>query len=91
MAMVRKHVYYKGAVQGVGFRYTTMRVAGGYAVMGFVRNLPDGRVDVVVEGEAREIEAFLTDLADSMQGYIRHAQIEDEPYTGEFRRFDLRF
>ena len=89
--MVRKHIYYKGAVQGVGFRYTTMRVAGGYAVTGFVRNLPDGRVDVVVEGEAKEIEAFLADLADSMQGYIRDTQIDDEPQTGEFRQFDVRF
>ncbi len=91
MAMVRKHIYYQGSVQGVGFRYTTMRVAGGYAVAGFVRNLPDGRVDVVVEGEAKEIEAFLADLADSMQGYIRNTNIDDEPHTGEFHRFDVRF
>jgi len=91
MERVRKHIYYQGTVQGVGFRYTTMRVAGGYAVTGFVRNLPDGRVDVVVEGEGKEIEAFLTDLADSMQGYIRNTQIDDEPYSGEFHRFDVRF
>ena len=75
----------------MGFRYTTVRVANGYAVTGFVRNLPDGRVDVVVEGEEKEIEAFLADLADSMQGCIRNTQIDDEPYTGEFHRFDVRF
>ena len=89
--MVRKHIYYQGSVQGVGFRYTTVRVANGYAVTGFVRNLSDGRVDVVVEGETKEIETFLTDLADSMQGCIRNTQIHDEPYTGEFNRFDVRF
>lgn len=91
MGRVRKRVYYNGSVQGVGFRFTTVRVANGYAVAGFVRNLPDGGVEVVVEGEAREIEAFLTDLANSMQGYIRNAQIHDEPYAGEFHRFDVRF
>ena len=91
MARIRKHIYYQGSVQGVGFRFTTVRVAERYAVTGFVRNLPDGRVDVVVEGEAREIESFLADLADSMQGYIRNAQIDDKPYTGEFNRFDVRF
>jgi acylphosphatase len=91
MARIRKHVYYHGSVQGVGFRYTTVRVANGYAVTGFVRNLPDGRVDIVVEGETQEIESFLADLADSMQGYIRNTQIHDEPFTGEFHRFDVRF
>ena len=91
MERVRKHIYYHGSVQGVGFRFTTVRVANRYAVTGFVRNLSDGRVDVVVEGKAKEIEAFLADLADSMQGYIRNTRIHDEPYTGEFHRFDVRF
>ncbi len=91
MARIRKHVFYQGTVQGVGFRFTTVRVAERYAVSGFVRNLPDGRVDVVVEGEAKEIETFLNDQADNMQGYIRKTQIHDEPCTGEFHRFDVRF
>jgi len=91
MTRVRKHVYYQGTVQGVGFRFTTVRLADRYAVTGFVRNLPDGRVDLVVEGENKEIEAFLADLADSMQGYIRNTQTHDEPYAGEFQRFDVRY
>jgi len=91
MGSVRKRIYYQGSVQGVGFRFTTVRVANGYAVTGFVRNLPDGRVEVVVEGQSKEIEAFLSDLADSMQGYIRNVQIHEEPYVGAFHGFDVRF
>ena len=91
MGSVRKRIYYQGSVQGVGFRFTTVRVANGYAVTGFVRNLPDGRVEVLVEGQNKEIEAFLSDLADSMQGYIRNVQIHEEAYAGEFHQFDVRF
>ena len=47
-------VTYRGRVQGVGFRYTARTVAAGYAVQGFVRNLPDGGVQLVVEGAADE-------------------------------------
>ena len=52
-------VYYAGRVQGVGFRYTVRSLAARFDVTGFVRNLPDGRVHLVVEGDAGEIDAFL--------------------------------
>src|SRR5207249_8898651 len=51
----RAHVFYAGRVQGVGFRYTAREVACGYEVTGFVRNLPDGRVEMVAEGEEEEV------------------------------------
>jgi acylphosphatase len=89
--MVRKHIYYSGDVQGVGFRYTAVRVAANYAVTGYVRNLTDGRVEVVVEGEPRDVTAFLDALAEAMTGYIRDHHVIDEPSSGEFNCFDVRY
>ena len=88
--MERRRIYYSGRVQGVGFRYSAVRAAGGYEVTGFVRNLPDGRVEVVVEGKCEQIGAFLGDLTDVMGGYIIDTRTVDEPYLGEFRMFEVR-
>ncbi len=89
--MIRKHIYYSGHVHGVGFRYTTRQVAGGYNVSGFVRNLPDSRVEVIVEGEPGTVDAFLDDLSDTMGGHIRDAVINDEPYQGNFTDFTIEY
>jgi acylphosphatase len=62
-------VFYSGRVQGVGFRYSVKRIASGYEVVGWVRNLPDGRVELQVDGEKMEAEAFLADIAKSSLRY----------------------
>src|SRR5262245_5170422 len=67
---VCKLVRYSGHVQGVGFRYATQRLAEGLPVAGYVRNLPDGDVEVVVEGDAEQVDALLTALGRQMAGYI---------------------
>ena len=51
---MRRHLFYSGRVQGVGFRFTAQRIASGFAVTGWVRNLPDDRVEMLVEGEKDE-------------------------------------
>jgi len=89
--MIRKHAYYSGRVQGVGFRYTTARIAANYSVNGFVRNMMDGRVEVVVEGEESEVQAFLDAVAGEMSGYIRDTRIIDEADAGKCKGFDIRF
>ena len=91
MTMIRKHAYYSGRVQGVGFRYTTARVAGNYQVNGYVRNMMDGRVEVVAEGEEIEAQAFLDAVAGEMNDYIRDTQIIDETGADKFTGFDIRF
>jgi acylphosphatase len=87
--MVCKHVYYSGRVQGVGFRYTTHRIAGNYAVTGYVKNLPNGNVELVVEGSSEHVDAFLDAVARRMAGYIENAQVEDVPPSG-FADFLIR-
>jgi acylphosphatase len=80
--IVCKHVRYSGRVQGVGFRYTTQRLAGSFPVSGYVRNLPDGEVELVAEGVPDQVEAFLAAVARRMAGYVTHAQVEDAAVGG---------
>lgn len=69
-AMVSKRVIVTGRVQGVGFRYTTKDLARGFDVCGSVRNLPDGTVEILVQGEDEEVEEFLRELAEN--SYVSH-------------------
>lgn len=77
-------------MQGVGFRYTSRQIAAGFQVAGAVRNLPDGRVYLVVEGEPAELDRFLATLGRQMAYYIRHVAQTTSPATGEFSRFEIR-
>jgi acylphosphatase len=84
------HILYSGRVQGVGFRYTTKTVAMGFELTGTVRNLPDGRVELTVEGERTELEAFQEAIRDSgLSGFIRGETVEWSAATGEFRGFEI--
>ena len=58
MSRSRLQIFYSGRVQGVGFRYTVKTLASGFEVTGTVRNLSDGRVELVAEGTKDELEAF---------------------------------
>ena len=58
MPRVRRRVHFSGRVQGVGFRFTCQSLARGFDVAGHVRNLADGRVELVAEGESSELDAF---------------------------------
>ena len=86
----RCEVYYSGWVQGVGFRYTARHLAGGHRVQGFVRNLSDGRVQLVVEGPPAEIDSFLAAIDQDMGRHIRDTAQSRAPATGEFRGFEVR-
>ncbi len=86
----RLTVYYSGRVQGVGFRYTASSIADGYDVTGYVRNLPDGRVELVAEGERRIVDTFLEEVRDRLSGFIRDEKTDAQAATGEFTAFDIR-
>ena len=86
-----RRVLYSGRVQGVGFRYTARRIAQGHAVTGYVRNLDDGRVELVAEGTANVLDAVLNEIDETMADNIRHATIEQVPVTGKYRAFDVAF
>jgi acylphosphatase len=86
----RLHVFYSGRVQGVGFRYTTKTVATGFEISGTVRNLPDGRVELIAEGARAELEAFRAAIRDEgLAGFIRDEQVTWADAQNEFRGFDI--
>jgi len=89
--MRRLSCYFSGRVQGVGFRYTAQNLAEQYDVKGFVRNLPDGRVELVMEGTGEELRRLLEEVKDRMDGFIRKTDVVESPATGEFDRFSIKF
>ena len=89
--VLRFTVYFSGMVQGVGFRYTTQRVASRFAVTGFVRNMPDGRVEVVAEGRADEIRSFIEAIQAEVGHYISNTDEKTAPADGRFEGFEIRF
>lgn len=86
----RRRVLYEGRVQGVGFRYTTREIAGGYRVSGYVCNLEDGRVRLEAEGDPAELDQFLTRVSERLGRYIKHVDSHTGPATGEFNQFEIR-
>jgi len=83
-------VHYSGRVQGVGFRATTHSMARRFAVTGYVRNLSDGRVEVLVEGAPAEVDRFLQAVRDYWRDYLSDEHIEPSQPTGKFRRFEVK-
>jgi acylphosphatase len=88
---VRRLVHFRGHVQGVGFRYTAQRIAAAFDVTGYVQNMADGRVRLLIEGEPGESDRFVDELRAQMAAYIREVQTESQPATGEFDDFDIRY
>ncbi len=90
MNRCRLHIWYSGHVQGVGFRYSVRSVAQGYEVSGLVRNLLDGRVELVAEGTRDELEAFRRGIVDSgLSGLIRNEEVVWERAEGNLRGFAM--
>ena len=82
--MIRQTVYFSGHVQGVGFRYMTVRVARRFPIAGCVQNLDDGRVCLVCEGEQEQVKALVQAVTDSASSFIRGHTVEQSEATGEF-------
>ena len=90
MKRKRLHIFYSGRVQGVGFRYTVKSVVSGFDLTGMVRNLPDGRVELLAEGDQAELEEFRKAIQDSeIGGFIRNEEVNWADATGEFRGFEI--
>jgi acylphosphatase len=87
----RLHVYYSGSVQGVGFRFTAERLAGSLGLAGWVKNLPDGRVEVLCEGREEDLKGFMEKLKKVFREYIDSAEAEWSDPVNEFKDFEVRF
>lgn len=90
VAVRRVHVWITGRVQGVGFRDFTAATADRLKVTGWVRNLPDGRVEMIAEGPREQIGKLLEAVhRGPSMAQVRNVQIKDEEPTGKFARFDV--
>jgi acylphosphatase len=89
--MISLQVFYEGNVQGVGFRWSVRHAAKGFDITGWVRNLPDGRVELQVTGEEDEVRAFLDSITQGELHALIRKQTEnrlDKPVTA--RGFEIR-
>ena len=82
--MIRETIHYRGRVQGVGFRQTTAGLARGWAVAGYVKNLSDGRVKLVAEGDPETVTDFIDAVQSEMAGHIDDVESGRSVGTGEF-------
>ena len=90
MSRCRLQVLYSGTVQGVGFRYTVKSLSRGFEVMGTVRNLQDGRVELIAEGAKDELSAFQQAIRESELGhFIRKEDVAWQPPQGGLSGFEI--
>ena len=88
--MIARQVFYEGRVQGVGFRYTCKRIARGFEVVGWVRNLADGRVELQCSGAREEVESYLEAIAESeLKSHIRNVTAVPVAPLADARGFEI--
>jgi acylphosphatase len=86
----RLKIFYSGRVQGVGFRYAAKTTAAGFEITGVIRNLPDGRVELLAEGTRAELDAFRAAIrAEGLAGFIHDEQVSWAAAQNEFRGFEI--
>ncbi|MHC4324049.1 MAG: acylphosphatase [Planctomycetota bacterium] len=89
--MAAKHVIFIGRVQGVGFRYTAHRMANRRRLSGFVRNLPDGTVEMLAQGLAQDIDDCVQDIKDYFGDYLRETRVQEMPPDPKYKDFRITF
>ena len=88
----RVRIFYSGRVQGVGFRYTAEKLALDLRLVGWVKNLPDGRVELVCEGSKEVLELLLKQIGESALGpHIKKTACDWQKPTNEFKDFSVEF
>ena len=91
MSTIARRVVFSGTVQGVFFRATARDTARRFSVVGYVQNLPDGKVELMAEGELSEIDAFVAAVEEAMTGFIDATEISEFEALGEFKGFAIRY
>ncbi len=89
---VRAHIFIKGRVQGVFFRSEVRHKAKEIGITGWVRNLPDGKVEAVFEGEEKNVKEIIEFCKRGPPGArVAGVDVIWENYIGEFRDFEIRY
>jgi len=89
--MVARLIIFVGRVQGVGFRFTAHRMANRHQLTGFVRNLPDGNVEMLAQGQLEDIDDCIRDIKEDLTGYVKETKIDDVPPDPRHTDFKITF
>jgi acylphosphatase len=87
MTYTARHIIFRGAVQGVGFRFTAHSVARRCQLTGMVRNLPDGTVEMVAQGHADDIDDCIRDLQETFA--VTNAEVTDVAFDPRYKEFRI--
>ena len=88
---IAKHVIFVGRVQGVGFRFTVLSAANRCGLAGVVRNIPDGNVEMIAQGNPGDIDECIRQIQQTFASYINETKIEEIPYDPEYEGFKITF
>ena len=91
MERTAKHIIFIGRVQGVGFRFTAHRIANRHFLTGFVRNLYDGTVEMLAQGQASDIDACIAEIKETFGRYVIDTKITDLPGDPRHTQFRITF
>ena len=91
MSQTAKHVIFKGSVQGIGFRFTSLNTANRHQLTGLVRNLPDGTVEMIAQGRGDDIAECIRDIQKALEGYITETNIAEIPVDAQYKDFKITF
>ena len=85
------HAFFSGLVQGIGFRFTARSLAQRHNIKGEVSNLPDGRVELIAEGDNKDLAALLRELQTEFGRNITGTEVQEIPVTGSYNDFQIQF
>jgi len=91
MGQTAKHIVFIGRVHGVGFRFTAFHTANRYKLTGFVRNCPDGTVEMLAQGLSADTDDCIREIKESFSGYIRETKIEEVTFNPQYTDFKITF
>lgn len=89
--MIRRHFYFSGEVQGVGFRFRCQQIADKHRLTGWCKNLYDGRVEVELQGQPEEINMFVVEISKQPWIDITNIEEKDEPVNRSEKKFTVRY
>jgi acylphosphatase len=85
-----KFIVFSGQVQGIGFRYTAHRIAVRNNLTGYVRNTPDGKVEMHAQGHPDDIDDCIADIKETFASYIRNVDIKNASFCSDYDSFMIR-
>ena len=89
--MIQAHIFYSGTVQGVGFRYAVERYASELGLTGWIKNLRDGRVEILTEGKKELIEKLIVQVDKYFGGYVRNKTVDYKEAQNLYKEFRISF